>query len=325
MFATMHRETRWLTSQFDAYGRCDPKWIEQVLEAALLALGASLFTAASSVCQRLGAKETEHGAAFSVEILLRLIRRPVWLLGIASMISGFILQIVALHFGGLAIVQPILSFELVLVFAYLRIVGKRSVRRRDWFAALSMVAGLALFIYSASPTNGHDGAPALSWWLAGSGVGVVVAIAIAVAYFGSGHRQTSSSRRAAALGVATGVTWGFVASVIREFGSRLDHGLAATFTNWSPYVLVAVGLIAMVLESNAVSAGSLAASQPGFTIADPIVATILGIVFFDERIRLAPIDVSVEVTAALLAVVGAIMLSHSPIVATTDDVGRTSE
>ncbi|MGC2484716.1 MAG: DMT family transporter [Acidimicrobiales bacterium] len=296
-----------------------------MLEAVLLALGASLFTAASSVCQRLGAKETEHGAAFSVEILLRLIRRPVWLLGIASMISGFILQIVALHFGGLAIVQPILSFELVLVFAYLRIVGKRSVRRRDWFAALSMVAGLALFIYSASPTNGHDGAPALSWWLAGSGVGVVVAIAIAVAYFGSGHRQTSSSRRAAALGVATGVTWGFVASVIREFGSRLDHGLAATFTNWSPYVLVAVGLIAMVLESNAVSAGSLAASQPGFTIADPIVATILGIVFFDERIRLAPIDVSVEVTAALLAVVGAIMLSHSPIVATTDDVGRTSE
>ena len=108
-----------------------------------------------------------------------------------------------------------------------------------------------------SPTSGHDGAPASSWWLAGSGVGVVVAIAITVAYFRSGHQQTSSSRRAAALGVATGVTWGFVASVIREFGSRLDHGLAATFTSWSPYVLVAVGLIAMVLRSNAVSAAPL--------------------------------------------------------------------
>jgi drug/metabolite transporter (DMT)-like permease len=290
-----------------------------VLQAALLALSASLFTATSSVCQRLGAKETEHEGAFSVEILWRLIRQPLWLLGIASMIAGFILQIVALHYGGLAIVQPILSFELVLVFAYLRIASKRSVRRRDWFAAVSMVAGLALFIWSASPTSGHDSAPASSWWLAGSGVGVVVAIAITVAYFRSGHRQTSSSRRAAALGVATGVTWGFVASVIREFGSRLDHGLAATFTNWSPYVLVAVGLIAMILESNAVSAGSLAASQPGFTIADPIVATILGIVFFDERIRLAPIDVSFEVIAAVLAVVGAIVLSHSPIVAMTDD------
>jgi drug/metabolite transporter (DMT)-like permease len=291
-----------------------------VLEAALLALGASLFTATSSICQKLGAKETEHGTGFSVEILLRLIRRPIWLLGIASMIAGFVLQIIALHYGGLAIVQPVLACELVVVFAYLRIVGKRAVRRRDWFAAVSMVAGLALFIYSASPTNGRDGASALSWWLAGSGVGIVVAIAITVAYFRSNHRHTSSSRRAAALGVATGVTWGFVASVIREFGSRLDHGLAATFTNWSPYVLIAVGIIAMVLESNAVSAGSLAASQPGFTIADPITATILGIVFFDERIRVAPFNLSIEVIAALLAAIGAIVLSHSPIVATTEDV-----
>lgn len=296
-----------------------------MLEAALLAFSASLFTATPSICQRLGAKETTHGSGFSVEILLRLIRQPIWLLGIASMIGGFVLQIVALHYGGLAIVQPILSCELVLVFVYLRVVGKRSVRRRDWFAAVSMVAGLALFIYSASPTSGRDSAPASSWWMAGSSVGVVVAIAITFAYFQSGHRQSSSSRRAAALGVATGVTWGFVAAVIREFGSRLDHGLAATFTNWSPYVLIAVGLIAMVLESNAVSAGSLAASQPGFTIADPIVATILGIVFFDERIRVAPTYLSAEVIAALLAALGAIVLSHSPIVATNDDVSPRTE
>jgi drug/metabolite transporter (DMT)-like permease len=299
--------------------------IVQVLEAALLALSASLFTATSSICQRLGAKETEHGTGFSVEILLRLIRRPIWLLGIASMIAGFVLQIIALHYGGLAIVQPVLACELVLVFAYLRIVGKRAVRRRDWFAAVSMVTGLGLFIYSASPTNGRDSASALSWWLAGSCVAGVVAIAIAVAYVRSGQRHTSSSRRAAALGVATGVTWGFLASVIREFGSRLDHGLAATFTNWSPYVLIAVGIIAMVLESNAVSAGSLAASQPGFTMADPIVATILGIVFFDERIRVAPFNLSMEVIAALLAAIGAIVLSHSPIVATTEDVDHATQ
>jgi EamA domain-containing membrane protein RarD len=86
-----------------------------------------------------------------------------------------------------------------------------------------------------------------------------------------------------------------------------------------------VGIIAMILESNAVSAGSLAASQPGFTIADPIVATILGIVFFDERIRVAPFNLSMEVIAALLAAIGAIVLSHSPIVATTEDVDHSTQ
>jgi EamA domain-containing membrane protein RarD len=80
-------------------------------------------------------------------------------------------------------------------------------------------------------------------------------------------------------------------------------------------VLIATGIIAMVLESNAVSAGSLAASQPGFTITDPLVATLLGIVIFNERIRLGAIELAGELVAAVLVIVGAVVLSHSPIVA----------
>jgi drug/metabolite transporter (DMT)-like permease len=290
-----------------------------VIRAVLLALSASLFTATSSVCQRLGAQEAEKGSGsgFDAEILVRLIRQPIWLLGILSMIVGFVLQVTALRYGGLAIVQPVLAFELILVFAYMSILGTRRVARRDWFAAASMTAGLGLFIYSASPTNGRDSATASSWWFAGVGVGAAVVVAIAVAYDWGGHRRTSQTRRAAALGVATGATWGFVAAVIREFGTRLDHGLGALFTNWSPYVLIATGVIAMVLESNAVSAGSLAASQPGFTITDPLVATLLGIVVFDEKIRLGAIELCGELVAAVLVIVGAAVLSHSPIVAPT--------
>lgn len=286
-----------------------------MIRAVLLALSASFFTATSSVCQRLGARQAETRSGFDAEILLRLIRRPVWLLGILSMIMGFVLQVVALHYGGLAVVQPVLAFELILVFAYMRIIGRRAVARRDWIAAASMTAGLGLFLYSASPTNGRQGAHASSWWLAGLGVAAAVIVAIAVAYDWGAHRQTSQTRRAAALGVATGASWGFVAAVIREFSSRVDHGFGAVFSNWSPYVLMATGIMAMVLESNAVSAGSLAASQPGFTITDPVVATLLGILIFDERIRLGSVELLGEVTAAVLVIVGAVVLSHSPIVA----------
>jgi drug/metabolite transporter (DMT)-like permease len=286
-----------------------------VIRAVLLALSASFFTATSSVCQRLGAKDAESGSGFDAEIILRLIRRPIWLLGILSMIVGFVLQVAALHFGGLAIVQPVISFELILVFAAMRVLGKRSVARRDWFAAASMSAGLGLFLYAASPTNGREGASASSWWYAGLGVGAAVLVAIAIAYDWGGHRRTSRTRRAAALGVATGASWGFAAAIIREFGSRLDHGVGAVFTNWSPYVLIGVGIIAMILESNAVSVGSLAASQPGFTITDPLVATLLGIVIFAERIRLDALDLSGELAASVLLIVGVVVLSHSPIVA----------
>lgn len=292
-----------------------------MIRAVLLALSASIFTATSSVCQRLGAREAEGrsgtGSGFDVEILLRLIRQPIWLLGILSMIVGFVLQVTALRYGGLAIVQPVLAFELILVFAYMSVLGTRSVARRDWFAAGSMTAGLGLFLYSASPTNGREGASASSWWLAGLGIGVAIIIAIAIAYDWGSHRRTSQTRRAASLGVATGASWGFVAAVIREFSARLDHGLGALFTNWSPYVLIVTGIIAMVLESNAVSAGSLAASQPGFTITDPVVATLLGIVIFGEKIRLGATELCGELVAAVLVIVGAVVLSHSQIVAPT--------
>jgi len=36
--------------------------------------------------------------------MLRLARRPVWLLGIVSMIGGFVFQITALRYGELALV-----------------------------------------------------------------------------------------------------------------------------------------------------------------------------------------------------------------------------
>ena len=63
-------------------------------------------------------------------------------------------------------------------------------------------------------------APGSSWLLAGLVTLAVVLLALAVA-FGLGNRPgASSSRRAALLGSATGVAWGFVAAVIKELSSH---------------------------------------------------------------------------------------------------------
>src|SRR6202008_3554066 len=104
-----------------------------------LALAASLCTATASVCQRYGAASSDV-TGFDVWLVFRLARRPAWLLGTASMILGFVFQISALRFGPLALVQPILALELLLVFAYMAVIRRRArksvmVRRRDWLAA----------------------------------------------------------------------------------------------------------------------------------------------------------------------------------------------
>jgi hypothetical protein len=100
-------------------------------KAILLAVAASLCTATGSVCQRKGAKSSQT-AGFDVRLVVRLACQPVWLLGIASMIGGFVFQLTALRFGGLALVQPVLAAELLFVFGYLAVAGSRRVQWRDW-------------------------------------------------------------------------------------------------------------------------------------------------------------------------------------------------
>ncbi|MGH3171356.1 MAG: DMT family transporter, partial [Trebonia sp.] len=140
--------------------------------AVLLALAASFCTATSSICQRLGARSLdarEPGVTgFDLKLIFRLARKPVWLLGFASMIAGFAFQITALHFGPLVLVQPILAVELLFVFGYLGSMTRcTGVRWREWTAAIAMSAGLAVFLRSASPSGGQPHAPAALWWLAG--------------------------------------------------------------------------------------------------------------------------------------------------------------
>src|SRR5262252_7110665 len=279
-------------------------------EAIMLAVAASLCTATASVCQRKGARSTQT-AGFDVRLVVRLARQPAWLLGIASMIGGFGCQLTALRSGGLALVQPILAAELVFVFGYLAVAGSRRVSGRDWLAAAAMSAGIGAFLAVASPSGGRLHAPGSAWLLAGLVTAGVVLAALAVA-FGLGSRPgTSRSRRAAVLGAATGIAWGFMAAVIKELSSHLGGGPGAVLSTWSLYVLLAAGAATMLLASHALAAGPLAASQPGFTILDPLSASLLGVFLFGEHIRTGVLDLAGETLALAIVFAGASALSHS--------------
>lgn len=284
-------------------------------KAVVLALAASFCTAMSSVCQRLGAMTVPGGERFNIRLVTQLLRKPIWLAGIGSMILGFLFQVSALHFGDLALVQPILASELLFVFGYMALFAHRHVRRKDWMAGAAMALGLGLFLFTADPSGGRLHGSTTDWLLAAASSLGLAAVAAGSAYVPlPGGRRPSPGRRAATLGVATGVSWGFVAAVIKNLSAYTGRGPLAIFTNWSPYVLVVVGAASILLSSHALQAGPLAASQPGFTIVDPIVASLLGVFLFKERIHLQPQDLVVEGASVALLVVGAITLSHSRLV-----------
>ena len=282
--------------------------------AILLSLAASFCTATSTVCQRLGAHSLDAGETgvsdFDPMLVFRLARRPVWLLGFASMFVGFAFQVTALHFGPLALVQPLLAVELLFVFGYLAVLSRfRGVRLREWLAAVAMSGGLVVFLSAASPSRGQAHAPAALWWISGLATSAVVAVGVAVA-----NRAGSPARRAALLGAATGVVWGFLAAVIKELSSHVDDGLAAVLGNWSAYVLIGVGAAAMLLASHAMTAGPLAASQPGFTLLVPVVAILLGVFLFGEHLQTSPAALTAEVLGLLVLAAGVWALSRSDLI-----------
>jgi drug/metabolite transporter (DMT)-like permease len=279
--------------------------------AIVLSLAASLCTATASVCQRLGARRLERDDGHQVHgfdpwLVFRLARQPAWLLGFVSMLAGFAFQVSALRFGPLALVQPILAVELLFVFGYLAMrTRNRGARWREWAAAIAMSAGISVFLRAAAPTGGRDHAPASLWWLSGLAIAAAVAIAVAASAGGGPvHRATF-------LGIATGLSWGFVAAVIKELSSHVSGGPAAIFTNWSAYVLMGVGTGAMLLASHAVAAGPLAASQPGFTIGDPVTAVLLGVFVFGERLGTSPGALAAEVLGLVVLAAGVWTLSGS--------------
>ena len=261
-----------------------------MLEVVVLALAASGFTALASVAQRQAAGSAPGELSFSWRLAGYLLHRPVWFLGIAGMILGFLFQVAALRMGSLSLVQPLIATELVIVFGTIAVHDRSRVRGRDWVSAIGMVVGLGAFLALARPSNGHHHASSSMWVLAGVSTFAVAGLLAALAYAPGreGHRP-SAGRKAAFLGVAAAAGFGFVAAVVKELSTHLSQGPAGVFDNWSPYVLLLSGAAAMFLASNAFQAGSLAASQPGLTIVDPLVASALGVVLFGERLDLRPL------------------------------------
>ncbi len=289
-----------------------------------LALAASVFTATASIALRVAAAPAPGELRFSWGLVTFLLHRPLWFFGILCMIGGFVFQVSALHFGELAVVQPVIASELLFVFAYLALRDRARVRGRDWAAAAGMAVSLAGFLYLADPSGGSSSDAGLAQWLEAAGaVALASAAAIGLSMVrGRRGRRPTPARRAAFLAIAAALTWGFVAAVVKELSVHIAQGPAALFGNWSPYVLVISGAIGMFLVSNAFQAGPLAASQPGLTIVDPMVASLLGITIFGEHVRSGAWELCGESLLLAVLVGSVVLLSRSPIVEIDDSRAR---
>lgn len=276
--------------------------------SVLLALLAALSNAASSVLQRRANRDEVDSGGTGVRATLHLLRRPVWLAGLAAVMTSFGLQAGALAVGELSVVQPLLALELPITLLLAARVFRHPLSRREWLPIVAMSLGLALLLLSLAPSPG-GAMPGTIAWVAGAGAtgGLVVLLAL----LGLASR---GNRRAGLLGVATGVAFALTAVFM---STGLSTGLPTALTRWQTYAMVAPGLGAILLLQSALQAGPLVTVQPGVTLSDPLVSVLLGVLLFDERARFGPWLVPELVAAAAIGW-GTFQLSHSPVISDGD-------
>jgi drug/metabolite transporter (DMT)-like permease len=269
-----------------------------------LALTAALFFALGTVLQqRAGLEKPSEGS--SSGLLLRMARRPVWLAGIAADAFGFVAQAAALGVGRLAVVQPLLVSSVVFALPLgARLTGQR-VRRLDVGAAVLVVAALVAFLTVANPSGGRDDAPVGDWLIAG-GACVLACVPLVLL-----ARRGPAPRRAALLGVATGILFALSAALTKAVVDELDNGPLDVITGWHLYALLAVGYASMTLNQLALNTGALAPAMATSMAFDPIVSVVLGVTVLHESLDPGAPAIAATVLSLAAAVAGMAVLARS--------------
>lgn len=273
------------------------------MDIALALVAALLFALGTVLQQKAGIDEPSDGAAGS--LLLRMARRPVWLLGIAADAGGFFAQAAALGVGKLALVQPLLVSSLVFALPLgARLTGQR-VRRLDVLAACLVVAALVVFLTVANPRGGREDAPVAEWLVAG---GICLAVCVPLVALG---QRGPAPRRAALLGIATGVLFALSAALTKAVVDELGHGPLAVLSDWHLYALAAVGYASMTLNQLALNTGSLAPAMATSMAFDPITSVVLGVTVLEEKLDSSPPELLAILAALAAAAAGMAILARS--------------
>lgn len=277
----------------------------------LLGLAAAVFLALGFVLQQRAAAEAPVNDMLSLRILVDLMRRPLWLAGIGSMIVGQLLGAAALRFGELTIVEPLLAANILFALPLAASLRREHLGMREWSGALALAAGLGGFVWAADPQGSE--ALQLPWpnWAVSTGAIIAIALGlVAVA------KRLPFAREATLLAGAAGCLYGLQDALTRK--TLNAHGIFAVFTDWPVYLLLAVAVTGLMLAQSAFRAASLAASLPAITIAEPITGIAFGAGVYGEGIRVSGLPLTGEVLSLLLMALGVWLVATSPLVTGAD-------
>lgn len=275
-----------------------------MLEKALVvaaALAGAVFTAIGIVVRQRATMDVPADQGVSTLMVKTLLRRPLWWAGTGAAVTGYAFQALALAYGSLLLVAPLLVATLLFALPLSAWVSHRRVGRAAWGWASVLTLALAVFVALARTKSGDYEDSELS------AVAVAVICAVLVGACLLASRRFSDWRRAILLAIGVGMLFGVVAVLTKIVMHILTaEGVNQVLSSPVTYLLIVVGVGATLLQQAAFHAGSLQASVPAMLVLEPVVAVLLGQVVLGEHIavsRHSAIALGLAVTAMVAATI----------------------
>jgi len=273
---------------------------------AFAALAAASAFGVAAALQHQQAGLAKRSRTLSPRLLLDVAKRPLWLAGMGLAAAAYGLQAVALAYGPLTLVAPIVAADLLFALPLAARWSRRPLRPRDWGGCLLVAAGVAVFLAVSPPPNERPDVPAADWVLVFCAVGVIAVVAVLAG------RVTGTRARAGLLALAAGVVFGLTAAVTASFTRSLrQEGVGSMLLHWQPWALISLGITGVLLSTGAFQASALSSSLPIIDTVEPVAGVIIGAVIFDERLATSPGGLVIQVLAAVVAAGGIAMLGPS--------------
>lgn len=237
--------------------------------------------------------------------ILRVIRRPLWWAGLSTAFLGYGFQVVALGFGTLLTVQPILCLSLMFTLPLSSIYRKQRISGVELFWAFVLSAAVAVIVILGNPAHG-DLQPTLRRWIPALLIGGAALFALdRFAYTRLRHEK------AFLLGIVTGAVFGYVAVLSKATVNLfMDDGLHGLVFNWEGYALIGMATLGTIVQQSSFNAAALKHSLPAMTVAEPFVAFTLGYAVLGERFQVSGFEWVFMAVAAAAMVLSTFALSR---------------
>lgn len=282
----------------------------EMVTTYLLGLVSAVCFGVSAVIQQRVAFHAPPENVLRLRLLLWLVRRPLWDVGVCLSAIGTFAAAAALARSTIAFVAPLQVCQLLFALPLAAVWARRRVPRRDWAAAAATALGLATFLLAGDPHQGDvDAATTVGWILTGASVGGLAMWAVL------GTRRLDPARRATMLAGGAGLLSALQGALVGGVGRLVEtSGIGALPTSWQTYAVVVVALTSGLLLQSAYEMAPLPASLPAAVSMEPLAGVAIGVFLLGGMLRVGPLAVAGQIAGLMIMIFGVRTLATSPLV-----------